>query len=141
MQYFRIYTLIDITETKQYRKEDGRELEKKQQQNFSSLLQTISLRVNPSYDRSPVSSYLSKEDNRFGTRYQGDQKVWKFDFHIEYDGGFTDEQGNPFGLLVKDIHLVPVIANLTESVTLELSAFDTVSDEYKNTIIEIDTDK
>lgn len=133
--------MIDITETRQYRKEDGKELEKKQQQNFSSLLQTISLRVNPSYERSPSTFFLSADDNRFGTEYQGSQKVWKFDFHIEYDGGFTDEKGNPFGLLDRDLNLVPVIANLTESVTLALPMFDTGSESYKNTIIEIDTDK
>jgi hypothetical protein len=141
MQNFWIYTLVDITETKQYRNEQGKELEKKQQQNFLSLLQTISLRANPSYESSPKYFYSDEKTNMFGNMYQGPQKIWKFNFCIEYEYAFKDQDGNQSGLLTKDLNLVPIIIELTETANIHLPVFDTVSDDFKNTVIEVEVDK
>lgn len=130
-------TLVDITETRQYRKEPDKELERQQQQNFAMLLQTIGMRVNPMYDTAPMLKSLEATTYPFGSRYSGVHNVWTFTFNIEYDGGFTDEFGNEYGLLEKDLHLIPVITELTETAELIPALFDTKSLVNCNTIVFI----
>ena len=135
MKSFTILTLIDITETKQYRKEPGKDLERQQQQNFAVLLQTIGLRVNPIYDSSPMSEEINLKNQNFGSFYSGSHRVWKFHFNIEFEGGFTDKLGNEAGLLINDLHFVPITSNLNETIELPLPVFDTQSTDYLNTLI------
>ena len=141
MKTVTVMTLIDITETKQHRKEPGKELAIMQQQNFLTLLQTISMRVNPSYDRSPRSEIVDCKNHAFGSEMIGVQKCWIFDFQFDYEDGLTDNLGRPHGLLIEDLHLVPVFDGLTESAGLEVSVFDTKTDRYRNTIISVKSDK
>jgi len=138
MQRFSILTLLDITETKQHRKETGRELEWQQQQNFQMLLQVIGLRVNPLYRSGPIVDEVNLKEYHFGSEYKGRQQVWTFNFEIEYDGGFTDSLGREEGLLVSDLHFVPMIAGLTETVELVIPMFDTQAGQYRNTLVYID---
>ena len=135
MQRFTVHTLVDITETKMFKHQNGSDLAKNQQQNFITLLQTIGLRVNPSFARSPVCAEHNLKDWRFGSAYKGVQQVWSFDFEIEYDGAFADQFDNPTGLLTQDLHFVPVIDNLTETIKLKLAVFDTNSSDYRNTVV------
>jgi hypothetical protein len=149
MKGFKLLTLVDITETKQYRREPGKELLRDQEQNFQMLLQTIGLRVNPIYTYSPTIKYLKinskpQEDRlitqnidtlSFGSVFIGLHKVWIFNFATEYDDGFTDEVGNECGFLINDLHLVPFIPNLSNTVKFHLPVFDTKSIEDKNTLI------
>lgn len=135
MQSFKVITLVDITETKQYRREANKDLEREQQQNFQMLLQTIGMRVNPSYRYSPTVETVDLKDMFFGSAYKGSHRVWTWIFDVEYDGGLTDELGNEAGLLVNDLHFVPFTPDLTESVDIRVPVFDTQSTEYRNTII------
>ena len=138
MQRFSILTLLDITETKQHRKEPGRELEWQQQQNFQMLLQVIGLRVNPLYRSGPTVDEVNLKDYHFGSSYKGTQQVWTFNFEIEYDGGFADTLGRQEGLLVSDLHFVPMITDLTETVKLAIPMFDTQAGQYRNTLVYLD---
>lgn len=147
MKSFKILTLVDITETKQYRRELGKELLKDQQQNFQMLIQTIGLRANPIYNCSPSFNVIDVKNTvyglqlhphvypYFGKKYTGQHKVWSFDFNIEYDYGLTDEHGNDVGLLANDLHYVPIIPALTETIEFTLPVFNTKSFEYRNTLI------
>ena len=91
--------------------------------------------MNPSFARSPVCAEHNLKDWRFGSAYKGVQQVWSFDFEIEYDGAFADQFDNPTGLLTQDLHFVPVIDNLTETIKLKLAVFDTNSSDYRNTVV------
>lgn len=137
MKRFRVLTLVDITETRQYRKEVNKESEYQQQQNFNTLLQTIGMRVNPIYETSPHKITVNVKDYSFGSLYSGEHTVWCWDFGIEYEGGFTDETGNPIGLLVNDINLVPIISKLSETADLKVPVFDTKTAVSQNTIIQV----
>jgi len=137
MKRFSVMTLVDITETRQYRKEPDRELERQQQQNFVMLLQTIGMRVNPIYDQAPILRKLEATSYPFGSKYSGIHNVWTFTFNIEYDGGFTDEFGNEYGLLEKDLHLIPIVPELTETAELIPAVFDTKSLVNCNTVVFI----
>jgi hypothetical protein len=148
MKSFKILTLVDITETNQYRRELGKELQKDQQQNFQMLIQTIGLRVNPIYTAGPtceivainpkphgLRTYTQLSTTNFGKKYTGNHKVWTFNFTIEYDGGLTDASSNDVGFLIQDLNLVPFIPQLTETVEFEIPVFDTKNFDYKNTLI------
>lgn len=139
MQRFTIVTLIDITETKQFRHQGGDSLAKSQQQNFATLIQTIGLRVNPIYQAAPWRSTIDVKGLGFGSKIKGEQDIWTFEFGIEFEGGFTDSQGRPWGLLEQDLHLVPVITGLTETAKISLAIFDTKSDSDRNTIIDFNS--
>ncbi len=135
MKQFRVLTLVDITETRQNRKEVNKELEYQQQQNFVTLLQAIGMRVNPLYDKSPKIFEEDVKAHKFGSAFKGKHTVWSWDFMIEYDGGFTDDTGDETGLLVSDLNLVPIITGLKESAKFAFSVFNTKSDADRNTYI------
>lgn len=135
MQRFKIATLVDITETRQYRKEPSIELEWNQQQNFAMLIQSIGMRVNPLFNAPPLREIVDISSYNFGTNFKGHQAVWTFNMHIEYDGGFTDSEGNPVGLLLNDLHLVPIVSNLTNTASFKIDVFDTKGKETKNTVV------
>lgn len=135
MKTFRIVTLVDITETKQYRREANKDLEREQQQNFQMLLQTIGMRVNPSYRKGPVAETVDIKDMLFGTAFKGSHKVWTWEFETEYDDGFLDNTGDEVGLLVNDLHFVPFTPELTETAKFRVPVFDTQSSDYRNTKI------
>lgn len=141
MQEFTIHTLIDITETGKRRKEPGFETEYHQQQNFTMLLQTIGMRVNPHYNGSPTFKTVKVDNLGFGDDYQGEHTVWSFKFFIEFDGGFTDNTGNKTGLLVEDLNFIPIICDLNETISPKLCAFDTKSSQHRNTVVTTGDDK
>lgn len=141
MQEFTIHTLIDITETGKKRKEPGCEVEYYEQQNFTMLMQTIGMRVNPHYNSSPKFRTVNVDDFGFGQNYQGKHTVWSFKFFIEFEAGFTDNTGNPTGLLVEDLNFIPVICKLKETIEPKLCVFDTKSSQHRNTVITTGDDK
>lgn len=141
MQTFTIYTLVDITETGQYGRGAGTELEKQQQQNFLTLTQTIGLRVNPIYDRKPKRiEDFDMKSQPFGSKFKGQHTVWKWDFYIEYDGGFKTDVSE-YGLLEQDLHFIPIITDLTETAKFSRPVFDTQTDQDRNTVISVANDK
>lgn len=134
MQSFIIHTLIDVTETKAFKHQDGTEIAKLQQQNFMTLLQTIGMRVNPMFTKSPTVEEVNLKDWHFGSAYKGHHRMWTFEFDIEYDGAFYDGHSDS-GLLSKDLHFVPIITGLTESITPRLAVFDLTSGDLRNTVV------
>ena len=46
---YKLYTLVDITHTGQYRNEPGRQKERWQEQNFNTVIQTLGIRSNLTY--------------------------------------------------------------------------------------------
>jgi hypothetical protein len=142
MQNFTIYTLIDITETGRHAFSTGTELEKKQQQNFMTLMQTIGLRANPMYERKP--SVIEDYDVKtlpFGKKFKSKHRVWQWDFYIESDGELRDSEGNEVGFLLKDLHLIPVITDLSETAKINTAVFNTIDPDFCNTIILLNDTK
>lgn len=138
MKTFKVYTLVDITETRQYRKDSAQERSWQQQQNFSMMLQTIGMRANPLQIRSPRTEEVDLKEFNFGTDFSGVHTIWSFEFDIEYEGAFTDQTGDETGLLLDDLHFVPVIVGLDETVEFRLPVFDTRSTENRNTLVYIE---
>ena len=122
---FKLLTLIDITRTDARRGDDPRD--QKQQQNYLTALQTISLRSNPVVNTYPTVEELSIKGLGFGEAFNVKQKVWKLNFSFE-------SESHALEWLKSDFDLVPIIANLDESIDVERKAFLTNGSPDRNTI-------
>jgi hypothetical protein len=94
---YRIRTHIDITRTTPDR-DSKDELALGQQSNFNSFLQGIGLRANISWDIDP----------------QQQDEVWQWEFYVEQEDVFRHGD-DPVALLVRDLHGIPIIGNLTNT--------------------------
>jgi hypothetical protein len=121
---FTIHTLVDITETGMRRGEDPTQY--RQQQNFLTVMQTIGLRVNPTYITSPeiVKDIPSKYS--LGTKYKNKQNIWQYEFDIEYTDALD------INTLKNDFDLIPIITGLDETVSFENDVFITKNPSINN---------
>ena len=129
---FIICTLIDITETGCRRGEDPTQY--RQQQNFLTVMQTIGLRVNPTYVTPPETIKEIPSKLGLGTSYKTKQTVWKYTFDVDYEGALDVQT------LENDFDLIPVIGGLNETVVLDMPQFIT-KNTNKTNIIFILSDK
>ncbi len=123
---FQLLTLVDITRTNARRGDDL--YLQKQQQNYLTALQTISLRANPIVNSPPVCEEKSIKGLGFGSNYSGKQRVWRLNFAFE-----SDEQHN-IDYLLNDFNYVPIINNLNETAEFKDSAFITQSNDSTNIV-------
>jgi hypothetical protein len=142
MDIIEIQTLVDITNTRVIRLSQGSQLELDQQRNFITLTQCIEIRSIVSFSASPKVDEVDLKKIGFGTAYKGRHKVWTFRFETDRESVYQDNDGNPVGGLIEDLHEVPVIKNLSETINIDKSIFDCKDLLLKNTIVRIvkDTD-
>jgi hypothetical protein len=131
MNVVEIKTLVDITATGIIRLNQGTVEQLNQNRNFVTLNQCIEIRSLISYDEKPYVDEVDIKGMGFGTKFKGKQKVWTFRFETDRPQVF----GENCELLIEDLNQVPMIKNLTESVNIDMSVFDTTSVDLKNTII------
>jgi hypothetical protein len=126
---FTIHTLVDITETGSRRGEDPKQ--HRQQQNFLTVMQTIGLRVNPTYITSPeiVEDIPSKYN--LGTKYKNKQNIWQYEFDIEYTDALDIDT------LKNDFNLIPIITGLDETVSFENDVFITKNPSINNIFFDL----
>lgn len=119
---YKLYTLVDITNTGQHRAEPGTEQLRWKEQNFQTTIQTLGIRSNIIYNNHPVVMDVKGKLVGFDT----DEliRVWRFDWYTERDD-FYEKDGDPIGLLKEDFHLVPYIAGLDESMKQNYAVFNT----------------
>lgn len=134
MEIIEIKTLVDITCSGQSKFQPGRELEFNQHKNWITLLQCIGLRCIITYDQEPTVEKVDIKNLGFGTKFKGKQNLWTFRFKADRSGAWTGPNSN-VELLINDLHLVPIIGNLTESINNPKAALDTVDVSEKNTVV------
>ena len=127
---FILHTLVDITETGVRRGEDPKQF--RQQQNFLTVMQTIGLRVNPTYVAPPEIVKEVPSKLGLGTSYKTKQSVWKYVFDIEYEGALDIDT------LVNDFDLIPIITDLDETAKFDNAHFITNNDAINNILFEVD---
>lgn len=135
MQIIEIQTLIDITDTKVSRANQGTKLAHDQYRNFTTLKQCVEIRSIISYDLSPVVEEKDIKDMGFGSKYKGKQAVWTWRFSPDRTGVYS-EQGNEVGALIEDINQVPIVKKLQETINIDRAIFDVKDPVYKNIIIK-----
>jgi hypothetical protein len=118
MPRYQLITLVDITRTNPTRSETD-QYKLGQQANFNTLLQSIGLRSNVTWDADPkeVSGILPHPLNGKATH-------WVWIFEVERDQVFTKNE-DPVGLLLDDLHGVPIIGQLNNSVDIDPPVFQT----------------
>jgi hypothetical protein len=136
MAIIKVQTLIDVTDTRVNRLTQGTQLELNQNRNFITLKQCIELRSIVTYDSGPSIVEFDITGLGFGTNFEGKHRVWTFIFHPDREDVYRDETDNIIGLLFEDIHAVPIIKNLTETINIDKAIFDLKDAKAKNTIIK-----
>lgn len=129
---YKLYTLVDITHTSQYRHEPGKELLWQQEQNFNTVLHTLGLRSNIFYNTGP--QLIEVKGSLVGFNTDDLLRVWRFDWSTEADYYRTEQ--DPLGFLIEDFYLVPYIGNLGESMTQTHKVFNTL-DPGKNIVFHL----
>lgn len=130
---YKLYTLVDITHTGQYRNETGKEALRWKEQNFNTILQTLGLRSNIQYHNPPCVTEVRGSLVGFDT----DEiiRLWRFDFSTERDHVY-ENNNDPIGFLIEDFHLVPYINGLDECMEQNYTVFISVG-IGKNIIFKI----
>ena len=119
---YKLYTLVDITHTGQHKSEPGREADRWREQNFQTVLQTLGIRANVTYNQGPEMIEVRGRVVGFDTDMI--LRVWRFDFYTERDKLY-EKDGDPVGLLKDDFFLVPYIKGLNEAMEQEHAVFNT----------------
>lgn len=137
MEIIEIQTLVDITNTKAIRPSHGTQTAIDQNRNFITLMQCIELRSIVSYDTRPVSDKVDIKSMGFGSAFKGKNLVWTFRFAPDRSGVYEEIAGDGVGNLINDLHQVPVIKNLNETINIDKAIFNCKDSQYKNIIIKI----
>lgn len=135
MLIIEISTLVDITDTKINRPRQGLQFEHDQYRNFTTLKQCVEIRSNIIYETSPSMETKDIKEYGFGSKFKGKHKVWTFRFNPERSGVYI-ENDNEIGALINDLHGVPIIQKLSESINMEKAIFELKDPLTKNTIIK-----
>tara|TARA_B100001287_G_scaffold90240_1_gene75589 strand:+ start:160 stop:567 length:408 start_codon:yes stop_codon:yes gene_type:complete len=124
----KVYTLIDITETKSYRSADQKL--NHQQANFMTFLQTLMLTMNFFYDKAPTLIECDEKKLKelgFGTDYKGSHNVWCLEARVDEGRQIPDVE-----TLQNDFDLVPVIPNLNETILINNNVFRAKDKKARN---------
>jgi hypothetical protein len=108
-----LYTLVDITASGQYKSRN--DLERLQQQNFDTVIQTIGLAGNIYFNQPP--RVMAAEI--FGNE---DQTCWYFEWRMEIEHLF-EVDGDELARLKDLFEYVPFIAGLTETAEFDRPMF------------------
>ena len=136
MESIEIRTLVDITNTRVNRPNQGTQLAYDQNRNFITLMQCIELRSIVSYDNPPSVEEIDVKRLGFGTEYKGKHRVWTFVIIPDRTGVYIGDDGDPVSGLVNDVDSVPFIKNLLETINIDRAIFDCMNLSTKNTIIK-----
>lgn len=134
METIEIRTLIDITRTDVTRNKPGFEKQYNQFKNWTTLLQCIGLRAIIDYDCPPEMLSVDIKQEKFGSKLKGKHNVWIFKFRTDRSGCYVKDN-NELGHLLDDLHNVPIIKNLDESINISKPVFDLLDKSYCNTTI------
>jgi len=129
MARYKLITLVDITRTNSVRTESS-QLKVNQQANFNSLVQAIELRSNVEWQADP-----KKYTGSLPRPLVGKAVHWIWEFECEREEIFLHDN-DPTGLLKIDLHGVPIIPLLEDSVDIHPAIFQTKGDNA-NTWITI----
>ena len=136
MQVIEIQTLVDITDTKVARPKQGSQIEHDQHRNFTTLKQCVEIRSIITYDTAPQMEVKDVKGLGFGSEFKGKHAVWTFRFVPDRTGVYVSDDGNVIGCLNEDVHGVPVIQKLTETINIVKPIFELKDSATKNTIIK-----
>ena len=95
-------------------------------------MQTIGLRVNPTYVKSPQVIEDIPSKYNLGSKYKNKQSIWEYVFDIDYDGALDIDT------LQNDFDLIPIITDLDETAKFENAHFITKNTALTNISFQLD---
>lgn len=119
---YTLYTTVDVTHTKQYKNSSDHERLQWKEQNFNTVIQTLGLRANISYDSGP--RLIHAQGTTYGFNTSQVIPIWEFTFSAPYRSVY-EKNTDPIGLLLEDFDLVPFISGLDEPMTQNYNVFVT----------------
>lgn len=123
LQFFRGFSLVDITATGVIRDQDADGTARNQQRNWETLLQCIGLRTQPLNIQMPeIIEPADLSHFNFGDFYSGEHRIWSWAWTTEREGVY-DLSGRPLSALLQDLEQVPIITGLTETARFMLPIF------------------
>ena len=136
MDVIEIQTLVDITRTRVTRLSQGTNLQLDQNRNFITLMQCIELRSVVDYEQPPLVEKIDIKNLNFGSAFKGKHNVWTFRFSPDRIGVYANERDLKIGALLDDLHAVPIIKNLTETINIDKAIFNLQDGQFKNITIQ-----
>lgn len=131
LEFFTVFTLIDLTDsgvtditlndTKEYN----------QAQNLNTFLQSISLRTQPIIVSVSKREAEDLSDYEFGSNYTGSHNLWVVRFASEYKGAWQKDL-DPMYYLIQDCNENVITTGLDDTIEFINDLFDTKSVENKN---------
>jgi hypothetical protein len=114
-------TLFDITRTdvtsrrNRLETDSSNQRERLQQSNFDTIIQVISMRIQPEDISYPEKTMISLKNSEWGTKFTSKSKIpmWQFEFTVSNIDVFNDGI-TQLGHLQRDCLDVPMITNLDE---------------------------
>lgn len=119
LEFFTVYTLVDITDTGVYDPNNTEEFE--QAQNLNMLLQAISLGSQPTLSSVEILENVDIGEFEFGSNFTGNHNLWILRFASERAGSIT------INSLVRDVNGLPVYTDLNETATFLNNVFETTN--------------
>ena len=120
----RGYTLIDITKTDVTKFTPELERMRNKQRNWETVVQILGLRTQIMSINQLKTETKDLSQHVFGSDYQDKQRVWTFEFEVEFKDLYLNDQ-DPYGILKKDFAQSPIILGLDETVTPPVALFYT----------------
>jgi len=118
---YKLYTLVDITNTGQHRPEAGKEQQHWKEQNFQTVMQTLGMRANVICTAKPVAIEVAGPVVGFDN-VPDIVRVWRMDFTTPVDNIYAIGD-DPVEALREDFEMVPYISGLDEAMTATYHAF------------------
>jgi hypothetical protein len=97
-------------------------MERDQHRNYETVIQAISLITQPMEITKPICTHAHMEWLEFGEFFEGEHKVWVWQFAVEHSDIFTIGT-NPVGRLNETFDQVPIICGLDETARFMLPIF------------------
>ena len=120
----RGYTLIDITKTDVTKFTPELERMRNKQRNWETVVQILGLRTQIMSIKQLKTETKDLSQHAFGSDYQDKQRVWAFEFEVEFENLYLNDQ-DPYAILKKDFAQTPVLLGLDETAKPPMSLFYT----------------
>lgn len=120
----RGYTLVDVTKTDVTKYTPELERMRNKQRNWETVMQVLGLRSQIMGIRQLKTETVDLSGYQFGDNYVGNQRVWTFEFEVEFENLYLQDHDD-HGTLKNDFAHTPVIMGLDETATPPVPLFYT----------------
>jgi hypothetical protein len=118
------YTLVDITKTDVTQYTPERAKMRNKHRNWETVVQILSLRAQILNVRQFKTVKADLAHFEFGSEYQGQHRVWSFEFTVEFENLYAVDS-HEYNVLEDDFAQTPIILELDETVKLPSPLFYT----------------